>query len=948
MMRVAIACLAGLFLIGCLTAMGQADPAVWRYTFEKPADGWMKPSFDDSPWKQGPGGFGQGNVHGSRIGTPWTTDEIWVRREVKVSGEVLKDPRLQIHHDEDAEVYVNGVLAAKTSGYTMGTVWLKLDAGAVAALKEGTNVLAVHCKQTRGGQYIDVDVVHASAQRAPKPAPKAGKGGEGKKPATPGRGPIAPLKTRWAKDVTPDNAWAEYPRPQMVRKEWRNLNGLWDYAIEGEGGEWHKGRIVNAEFDPLNTLKATSPGKWDGKILVPFCVESVLSGVQKTIRPNQVLWYRRTFDVPSGWAGQRIMLNFEAVDWHARVWVNGKQVGDHKGGYDPFRLDVTDALVVGKDGKHEVVLCVWDPTNMGDQCVGKQALPELRKGFRYTPTTGIWQTVWMEPVPRWRIAGLKLTPDLDHSRLIVELDGTQVSKSHGVDVVVLDGKKEVARGSGLMKIEVPIKNPRLWSPDDPFLYNVRITLRHYKDATKVDDEVTSYFGMRKISMGKDEAGFTRILLNNKPIFQIGPLDQGYWPDGILTPASDAAAAFDVEFLKRIACNMIRVHIKVHPARWYYHCDRLGLLVWQDMVCSRKFDKKISDVSAAQWEGEQKRMLDHLGNHPSVVMWVVFNEAWGQYDTERLTAWTKKLDPTRLVNNASGWDDREVGDVLDEHDYSFHGSVPLSEMAGGRAVLLGECGGFNRSIDGHNWYSQQTATEKIDYVGEPSRMTFGSAEKMADGYAYWVDHLWQTRHAHGLNAAVYTQITDVEHELNGWLTYDRERPKFDVEKIRELHLRLFRPAPKTRDIIPACRQMPVEWKVAIGKGGGEGWAAVDFDDSGWDVRKGPFGKVDDKFVTVGSEWSKGGIRLRKSFTLDKLPERVTLRVFCRSSCNVYLNGKPIKRFIGRYRNDRIHGQDVPLRPETVKLLRKGANVLGVQCNDYSGTKFVDVGLIEVVD
>ena len=288
------------------------------------------------------------------------------------------------------------------------------------------------------------------------------------------------------------------------------------------------------------------------------------------------------------------------------------------------------------------------------------------------------------------------------------------------------------------------------------------------------------------------------------------------------------------------------------------------------------------------------------------------------------------------------------DVLDEHDYSFHGSVPLSEMAGGRAVLLGECGGFNRSIDGHNWYSQQTATEKIDYVGEPSRMTFGSAEKMADGYAYWVDHLWQTRHAHGLNAAVYTQITDVEHELNGWLTYDRERPKFDVEKIRELHLRLFRPAPKTRDIIPACRQMPVEWKVAIGKGGGEGWAAVDFDDSGWDVRKGPFGKVDDKFVTVGSEWSKGGIRLRKSFTLDKLPERVTLRVFCRSSCNVYLNGKPIKRFIGRYRNDRIHGQDVPLRPETVKLLRKGANVLGVQCNDYSGTKFVDVGLIEVVD
>ena len=918
---------------------------VWRYTTQEPAADWMKPGFDDSAWQQGRGGFGAGNVHGSPIGTAWTTPDIWIRRVVELPAELPDNLCLRMHHDEDAEVYVNGLLAAKAKGHVTGHERFAIGAAGKAALRPGKNLLAAHCHQTRGGQFIDVDIVEGrpgpvrAAARPPK---------KGRRPKpTPTRGPINFLKTRWAKDVTPENVWREHPRPQRMRKDWLNLNGLWDYAIEGESRPWTMGRLANAEADLIDKLDRSAPPRWDGKILVPFCVESALSGVQKLVRPNQLLWYRRSFTVPDGWADRRVLLRFEAVDWHARAWVNAKKVGDHKGGYDPFAFDVTDALAARKEGEHEVVVAVWDPTNMGDQAVGKQALPELRRGFRYTPTTGIWQTVWLEPVGRWRIEDLKLTPDVDGKRLIVELSHLRLSRSSEVHVAVLDGEKEAARARGRNRIEVPIAKPRLWSPDDPFLYTVRVTLRRILDAKTVDDEITSYVGMRKVSLAKDAAGFTRICLNDKPLFQIGPLDQGYWPDGILAPASDAALAFDVEFLKRIACNMSRVHVKVHPERFYYHCDRLGILVWQDMVCTRKFSPQISKASAAQWEAEQKAMIDQLRNHPSIIMWVVFNEGWGQYDTERLTKWTKGYDPTRLANNASGWADQGVGDVLDEHDYTFHPSIPLQETSPGRAIFLGECGGFNRGIPDHNWYTQQRSPEKIDYIGAPNRMTFANAKQMDAGYAYWVDHLWQMRHAQGLNGAVYTQITDVEHELNGWLTYDREVPKLDPARIRELHLRLFRPAPKSRPIIPPSAAEPQEWKYLVGKPKGT-WSAADFDDSAWKTGKGPFGKLDVKGLSVGTTWGDGAIHLRKTFTLDKLPSRVTLRLVRRKGCEVYLNGQLIKKLAGPDRNERVRAHDVPLRPATARLLRKGTNVLAVRCGDVRGPKYLDVALLEILD
>ena len=935
----AVAC-----LLTVVPSAAPNGPAVWRYTFEAPPDGWLKPDFDDSSWKQGPAGFGAGNAPGGRIRTTWDTPEIWARREVTMPERLPDGLRLWVHHDEDAEVYVNGVLAAKLTGYRKDYTMIDMTADARAALRPGRNVLAAHCRQTRGGQYLDVAIVsrrpEASGAR-PKAKAKA------KRPAADGgRGPVEQLMTRWAKSVTPANAWAEHPRPQMVRKDWLNLNGLWEYAIEGAAGPWTGGRVTNAEFDPLSKLTAKAPAKWGGKVLVPFCVESALSGVGKLVRPNQLLWYRRTFAVPGNWADRRVLLHFEAVDWHARAWVNGVQVGEHRGGYDPFSFDLTDALPAGKGNRHELVVVVWDPTNMGDQPVGKQALPELRRGFRYTPTTGIWQTVWLEAVPkRWRIDDLRLTPDVDNQRLLVHVDPKLVSRSHAVDVAVLDGEKEVARGTGLAGTEVSIPSPRLWSPDDPFLYNLRITLRHYQDANQIDDEVASYVGMRKVSLARDDAGFTRICLNAKPIFQVGPLDQGYWPDGILTPPSDAAAAFDVQFLKLIACNMARVHVKVHPRRWYYHCDRLGLLVWQDMVCTRKFDPKISPASAAQFEAEMKAMIDHLANHPSIVQWVVFNEGWGQYDTERLTKWVKDYDPTRLVDNASGWADKDCGDVLDEHDYTFHPSIPVPQTAAGRALVLGECGGLNRQIDGHVWYPQQKSPAKIDYVGEPSRMTFETPEQMEAGYEYWVDGLWQMRHAQGLCAAVYTQITDVEHELNGWLTYDRAVPKFDPKRIAEMHRRLFAPAPKTRAIVPPGAAGPQEWKYTTDRTTGN-WFMAGYDDAGWRTGRTPFGKLDVPGLSAATPWEAGDLYLRKPFTLEELPKRATLRVMYRRGCKVYLNGHLVKSLHGPDRDARIRAHDIPLRPETVALLREGPNVLALHCPAYAPPTYLDVALLGV--
>jgi len=556
-----------------------------------------------------------------------------------------------------------------------------------------------------------------------------------------------PLMTRWAADVKPDNAHAEYPRPQMVRSEWQNLNGLWEYAVRPK----IEGR----------------PAKFDGQILVPFPIESALSGVMQRVDENQRVWYRRTFEVPASWAGKHVLLHFGAVDWEATVWVNDTQFDPHRGGYDPFTFDITATLKT--PGPQEVVVAVWDPTDAGNQPRGKQV--RKPEGIWYTSTTGIWQTVWLEPVPEWRIEDPKLTADVDHSRLTVTLDSRRMSRSHAVDVVVLEGGEEVARGNGGPRTEVDIPNAKLWSPDNPFLYEVRITLRWWDDPKRVVDEVTSYFGLRKISLGPDEHGVTRLLLNNKPLFMFGPLDQGFWPDGLYTAPTDEALRYDVEVLKKLGCNVARKHVKVEPDRWYYWCDKLGLLVWQDMPSGDKIDApkdyERTPESATQFELELKNVVNAFGNHPCIVMWVPFNEGWGQYDTARIVDLVRQWDPARLVDAASGWHELGVGDVHDIHDYPGPSS-PKPEPH--RAAVLGEFGGLGLPLPGHTWQAEKNWGYR----------SFQTPEELTDAYLNLLGTLRQLIADPGLSAAIYTQTTDVEIEVNGLMTYDRAVIKMNAD------------------------------------------------------------------------------------------------------------------------------------------------------------------------
>jgi beta-galactosidase/beta-glucuronidase len=536
-----------------------------------------------------------------------------------------------------------------------------------------------------------------------------------------------PLKTRWTKDVSPSNALPEYPRPQMVRKDWLNLNGLWDIKL-GDGAE--------------------------SKILVPFAIQSALSGVMKHV---DRLTYRRGFEIPKGWSGQRVLLHFGAVDWESTVFLNGKKLGVHRGGYDAFSFDITDALK--GEGAQEITVEVFDPTDLGGQPRGKQ---KLKPGsIMYTATTGIWQTVWLEPVSPTHIESLKIVPDVDESclRLTVFGSGTveAVASEDGKDIVQVTGQA----GSEL-KLSIP--NPKLWSPDSPHLYGLRVSL---KSGDKTVDAVTSYFGMRKIALGKDDKGVTRMMLNGKPVFQVGPLDQGFWPDGIYTAPTDEALRFDIEETKRLGFNTTRKHVKVEPARWYYWCDKLGLLVWQDMPCGNSYTDKPQPIDKPQFKSELVNMVKNNWNHPSIIMWVVFNENQGQHDTEALVAEVKALDPSRLVNNASGNDDKNCGDVIDKHSYPGPESPKPEEN---RAAVLGEFGGLGLPVDGHTWTKKTWGYEGTKNI-----------EDLTKGYEKLLSKSWELNSAAGLSAVIYTQLTDVETECNGLLTYDREINKVVTER-----------------------------------------------------------------------------------------------------------------------------------------------------------------------
>lgn len=554
-----------------------------------------------------------------------------------------------------------------------------------------------------------------------------------------------PLSTPWTAEVSPTHVLPEYPRPQLVRSRWLNLNGEWQFEAAVEG-----------ETPPV--------GQNLGKaILVPFPIESALSGI---MRHHDRMWYRRTFTIPSEWTGEHVLLNFGAVDWEATVYVNGQLVGSHRGGYDAFSLDITDQL---NGGLNELIVNVYDPTNAANPPLGKQRLNGT--GIWYTPASGIWQTVWLEPVPAAHITGLKLTPDLDQQAVQLLVSGEGLG-AHTIEASVWHSSTLVASATGSVSspMTISIPAPHLWSPDDPFLYDVQVDL---KLGSTVVDHISSYFGMRKIGLERIDQ-YMRLLLNNQFVFQIGALNQGYWPDGIYTAPTDEALRFDLEQAKALGYNLVRLHMKVEPARWYYWADKLGLMVWQDMPAMRDGHTP-SEEDRVQFEVELKEMIDERRNSPAIVMWVLFNESWGQYDTTRLTSLIKSWDPSRLVDSASGWRDEGIGDVVDRHIY-VEPAAPQPEA--NRASVLGEFGGLGLKIVGHTW----------GIVGYAYEWHTNGAS-LQDRYVSFIPHLQDLMHNSGLSAAVYTQLVDVEGERTGWLTYDRVVTKIDATALRAAHQNL---------------------------------------------------------------------------------------------------------------------------------------------------------------
>lgn len=703
------------------------------------------------------------------------------------------------------------------------------------------------------------------------------------------------LKTRWAAEVNATNALPEYPRPQMVRADWLNLNGEWDYAI-----------MATATGMPVN---------FQGKILVPFAVDSVLSGVQQKLEETNTLWYRRRVDLPAAWRGQRVRVHFGAVDWQTRVFVNGRIAGQHRGGYDRFSFDISEQL--RWTGTEEIVVAVTDPTE-GDQPRGKQS--RKQEGIFYTANSGIWQTVWLEPVPEISIDKIKTTPDVDAKALRLWVAANSLAENLWVDAVVSSAGQEIARVTGMANAEllVPLPNPHLWSPDDPFLYDLKVTL---KDSARQWDSVTSYFGMRKIALRKDDQGFTRIALNDKFTFQVGTLDQGYWPDGIYTAPTDEALRSDIEYLKKSGFNLTRKHVKVEPDRWYYWCDKLGLLVWQDMPSGNN----ATVDGRRNFETELLRMVENLENHPSIVVWVLFNEGWGQYDTERLTAWLKTLDPTRLVNNASGWTDMRVGDVVDIHSYPGP-DCPAPELR--RAAVLGEFGGLGLALDGHSWSSRCWG-----YLMLPN------AKDLSTRYTRLFKQVWALHNFRGLSAAVYTQTSDVETECNGLLTYDRAVAKIDPEIMLAANRGEF-PGPPMKIVLADAMVGRTKWKFTTEKPA-EDWSKPEFDASSWSEGLGGFGSEGTPGSYPNTAWKTSDIWLRREFTLgaDDLVG-VKLRVYHDEDASIYLNGVLALTLKG-YATDY---EEFTISKEAEAALRPGSNRVAVHCHQSSGGQGIDVGIL----
>jgi beta-galactosidase/beta-glucuronidase len=573
------------------------------------------------------------------------------------------------------------------------------------------------------------------------------------------------IMTRWSHEIDPTRPFPEYPRPQFKRNEWINLNGLWDYAIRPK--EEHE------------------VSDYDGKILVPFPVESALSGVKKKLKPRQKLWYRRTFKIPEGWKDKRIFLHLGAVDWEATIWVNKHKIGVHQGGYTPFSFEISG--FIDYKFENELVVEVWDPTDAGGQERGKQSLRPV--AIWYTAVSGIWQTVWLEPVSKTYIRDFKLIPNIDDESLEVLVNVNNSTDDCKIRTEVKEGETTILSMVNDInnRIILKIPSPKLWSPKSPFLYDLTIKI---EEKNEIIDKVESYFGMRKINLREGKNGIKAIELNNERIFQFGTLDQGYWPDGLYTAPTDEALHYDIEITKELGFNMIRKHVKVEPARWYYYCDKIGLLVWQDMPNGginymtdlppniNEYKDLREEASKEFYYKELESMISALYNSPCIITWVPFNEGWGQFDTEKVSKLIKKLDPTRLVNAASGWFDFGVGDIFDQHSYP-NPILPDKNKIGSRAAVVGEFGGLGLEIIDHMW----NIKKKFFY------RNLRDQQGLTKKYENLISKLKNLIEI-GLSAAIYTQTTDVEGEVNGLLTYDREILKIDKKKLRDLNLSLY--------------------------------------------------------------------------------------------------------------------------------------------------------------
>ncbi|MEI8281218.1 MAG: sugar-binding domain-containing protein [Armatimonadota bacterium] len=709
----------------------------------------------------------------------------------------------------------------------------------------------------------------------------------------------AHLKTQWAEKVSPNSVLPEYPRPSLVRSRWQNLNGLWDFAAK---------------------VSETEQGKLPRKILVPFAPESSLSGIGYQVQPSDILIYSREFAVPKTWDNDQVMLHFDAVDWSCKVYINDRFVGSHQGGYDRFSFNIRPFL--NKVGIQKVRVEAMDPGNTGGQPNGKQVLKP--GGIWYTGTSGIWQTVWMEPVSDRFVKSYRVETKVDGTfKIMVNVPGE--FKDPVVRLRIPGGNIEAEmRPKGNLPnpvvFEGKISNPKLWGPNTPYLYDFRLTLG---DGAETLDEVRGYFGVREIKVGKDENGINRLMLNNVPTFMYGPLDQGFNPDGLHTYPTEDCFLYDLKTLKSYGCNMLRKHIKVEPERYYYACDKLGLMIWQDMpsMSEQPF------LNKQAFESELSRMIETHWNHPSIVMWVPFNEGWGQYDTERITAFVQRKDATRLVNNASGWTDHGVGSVSDIHVYPGPGVPDIDPK---RAAVLGEFGGLGLPVPGHTWLDK----------GNWGYVKYNSQKEVTDAY---VDLLTKLRGLIplGLCAAVYTQTTDVEVETNGLMTYDRKVQKIDQKRARDAAMKLYSGNDTMKILIPPAGTNGDPSKYVVTKPTGK-WTDPKYDDSNWTSGVGRY--TNEKPKVVHTDWNIANhdIWVRREVSLESVPAATKLLIFHDDDVEVYING-----VLAVSRKNWTTGFIVcDISPEARKALKKGRNVIAMHCNSTKGGQHLDVGIVAI--